>query len=875
MKKNIQNHIQSTTFCFLVLFITSIFAATVSMNSIAAPEAGSVIGNQASATYTDSNGTEYSTTSNLVETIIQPVYGVSLVEDRTHFGTLGGTVYFPHTLTNTGNASDTFNLVAANSTGDDFDLSNLAVYLDADRDGSPDSSEPITSISLNMGAEVSLILVGTIPSLNAAADSANVTLTATSNSDTDQTILVTDTVTIRAGAVMQVTKSMSATTGSPGGVTEYTVILAYQNTGNAAAEDLEIIDTLPTGMEYVAGSGKASISGTDLSDASDIESATNNGSVITYEYANGIVTFTVDSVSNSGYVEFNVTIADNTAAGSLVNTASFSYGPDGDKVTGSTNSVTFTVSPERSFTLIAGDSDVGGDGDDVQKIDSTSEGSIVSFSHILTNTGNLSETLNLTLGSSTYPAGTVFKLFRSDGVTPLVDTNGDGILDAGLLGSSEVIDVVLKVYLPPGATGGPFDVVLTAESSEDSNIIDSVTDTISNIESLTVDITIGEVDGAPALTGETVLPGETATIPLSISNDSGSSDTYDVSVPNLPAGWDVEFFVDLDGNGQLDPGEPTFTNSGSIPAGEGLDILAVITVPEGESPSTTNLTFNVDSPNSSATNTVGYEIIVDAVYAFSLSPDNTAQGAPGTSVTLAHTLKNTGNIATGAITLALAHSNSQGWNATIYLDDGSTAGELDSGDSVYDASSPPNLAVDEQITLFVQAIIPLSATATAQDAITVSASITPISDTLTETVTDVITVITTEIRLTKLQALDSDCNGVIDAAGFSAGEISTGAVPGACLVYRITASNDGSDTVTSLVVYDSTPAFTTLESSIFVPKVTKSGIEYTAVGDCSTATPTLGVNVPVDEASGMVEGHICDLAPGATGYVEFSVEIDL
>lgn len=873
MKKNIQNYIQSTTFCFLVLFITSIFAATVSMNSIAAPEAGSVIGNQASATYTDSSGAEYSTTSNLVETIIQPVYGVSLVDDRTHFSTPGGTVYFPHTLTNAGNASDTFNLVAANSTGDSFDLSNLAVYLDADRDGSPDSSEPITSISLNMDAEVSLIVVGTVPSLNTAAESANVTLTATSDSDTGQTTLVTDTVTIRAGAVMQVTKSMSATTGSSGGLTEYTVTLAYQNTGNAAAEDLEIIDTLPTGMAYVAGSGKASIGGTDLSDASDIESATNNGSVITYEYANGIVTFTVDSVSNSGYVEFNVTIADNTAAGSLVNTASFSYGPDGDKVAGSTNSVTFTVSPERSFTLIAGDGDV--DGDDVQKIDSASEGSIVTFSHSLTNTGNLSEILNLTLDGSTYPAGTVFKLFRSDGVTPLVDTNGDGVLNVGLLESGDAIDVVLKAYLPPGATGGPFDVVLTAQSAEDNNIVDSVTDTLTTIASLTVDIAIGSVDTADPLTSEAVLPSETVMIPLSINNSSDSNDTYDVSVPNLPAGWEVEFFIDFDGNGKLDPGEPTFTNSGSIPSGEDLDILAVITVPGGESPSTTDLTFTVDSPNSSATSTVSYEVIVDSVYAFSLSPDNTAQGAPGTSVTLAHTLKNTGNAATGDITLAVEHSNSQGWNATIYLDDGSIAGELDSGDSVYDASPPPNLAVDEQITLFVQAIIPLSATATAQDAITVSASITPVADTLTETVTDVITVITTEIRLTKLQALDSDCNGVIDAAGFSAGEISTGAVPGACLVYRITANNDGSDTVTSLVIYDSTPAFTTLESTMFVPKVIKSGTEYTLAGDCLTTTPTLGVNAPADEVSGMIEGHICNLAPGETGYVEFSVEIDL
>jgi len=855
---------------------------------LAAPQAGSVIGNQASATYTDSNGTSYSTTSNLVETIIQPVYGLSLVADHSTFVSAGSTAYFPHVLTNNGNTNDTFTLQLLNDAGDDFDFSNLGIYLDADRDGSPDNGQAITSISLNVGAEINLVVAATVSGLSAAGESGATTFTATSDGDPGQSDSVTDMATVRTGAVVQVTKSMSATSGSAdtnaGDATPYTITLAYQNTGNAAATNLTIIDTLPVGMRYVEDSGLASVTAAQqLTDDSSAEPISNDGSVITYEYDSGNheVTYTIDSAANSGYVRFQIYIlttdinGNPVSAGNVTNTASYSY--DG-QVSESTNSVQFTVSPETLVSLDAL-------GTDTQTQASASQGATVSFTHTVANIGNIDDTFNLNFGSSSYPAGTAFKLFRSDGLTPLVDSNGDGIVDTGVLASGSSVDVVLKIYLPPDATGGPSQILLTAVSSIDSTVSDSIIDEITSITALTADLTAndtvaggGDGIGLPGASGEgtpvgeqTVAPGSSVTVPLFINNQSGANDTYEVGVDNLPSGWQAEFFVDTNGNGIIDPGEPEFVNSGSVPGGTALALIAVVTVPEDESPGDQDLIFHVASPNTSASDYLNYRVTVDTIYALDVSPDNMAQASPGTSVVFPHRIHNTGNAASGDITLSLSHSNSQGWNGTIYLDDGATPGVLDSTDSVYNPASPPTLAADAQLNVFVQAIVPLSATAQAQDTIVLTASITPPTGTITGTATDVVTVITTEINLDKQQALDGDCNGVADT-GFSNGEISSGAVPGACLIYRISANNTGGDAISLLVIHDTTPAFTTMESSALSTSVTVGGVNYTGAGDCGSVTR--GVSSPVDDATGTITGFICDLGPAATGVLEFSVKID-
>ena len=72
----------------------------------AAPEAGSVIGNQAVATYTNQAGDTITVTSNTVETIVQQVAGVTLTSDNNETIAPGGKAFLPHIVTNEGNGAE-------------------------------------------------------------------------------------------------------------------------------------------------------------------------------------------------------------------------------------------------------------------------------------------------------------------------------------------------------------------------------------------------------------------------------------------------------------------------------------------------------------------------------------------------------------------------------------------------------------------------------------------------------------------------------------------------------------------------------------------------------------------------------------------------
>ena len=106
----------------------------------AAPAAGSVIGNQASATYLDGSGQSRTATSNLVETVVAQVAGVDIESDLSKTTSIGGTVNYPHTISNSGNGVDTFDLTVADADTGNIVLGSMVIYADANQDGVPDNS---------------------------------------------------------------------------------------------------------------------------------------------------------------------------------------------------------------------------------------------------------------------------------------------------------------------------------------------------------------------------------------------------------------------------------------------------------------------------------------------------------------------------------------------------------------------------------------------------------------------------------------------------------------------------------------------------------------------------------------------------------------
>ena len=318
-------------------------AAFISSAYAAAPAAGTNISNIASASYTDSTGNTKTVSSNIVTTTVLPVASFTLIADRTANANANNQVSLSHTLTNTGNGSDTFTVNVADVTsGDQYDFSNLKVYLDANKDGVPDSQTPVTSVTLAAGESVNLIVQATTPTTGAggaalsAGDLGKLTITAQSTLDNTLTATNTDTVKITNGAVISVIKSASvtaidATQASPT-AREVEYKLVYQNTGNTTATDVTVTDLLPAGLTYVANSAKlAGVAQTDGVDADGykfVETTSGSGK--------GTVTLTIPTLApnTTGTLTFKVRVDQNTPAGVIRNTAYVDpdgpSGPEGD-----------------------------------------------------------------------------------------------------------------------------------------------------------------------------------------------------------------------------------------------------------------------------------------------------------------------------------------------------------------------------------------------------------------------------------------------------------------------------------------------------------------------------------------------------------------
>ena len=169
----------------------------------------------------------------------------------------------------------------------------------------------------------------------------------------------------------------------------------------------------------------------------------------------------------------------------------------------------------------------------------------------------------------------------------------------------------------------------------------------------------------------------------------------------------------------------------------------------------------------------------------------------------------------------------------------------------------------ESETLFVQVFAPAGANLNDSNVSTVTAEAENGGGTVvaTATATDTTTVIAGDVQLSKLQGLDANCDGVPEA-GFVSSNITAGALPGACLVYQVTAQNSGTATVNTLIINDVTPTFTTM----------------TSCGGGCTASVTGGsvntVSAPADGATGPVIADVGDLASLATAVLTFTVQID-
>jgi trimeric autotransporter adhesin len=850
----------------------------------ATPLAGTVIGNQASATYTDASAVSRTATSNTVQTIVQQVAAMTLTANGSKTAAPGTQVVFPHTLTNTGNGSDTFSLTSANLGGDSFDFASISFYADADGNGVADNTTPVTSTGLlAAGGVFRMVAVATAPAGATAGQTGLISVSGTSVFSGAVTASNIDTTTVSTNAVINVTKAISVGSGaSPSG--PYTYTLTYTNTGNATATGFRLTDAIPVGMTYVATSGRWSTTGaTVLTDANSADAQGTVPNTVIYDFGvttAGTVTAVINQVAPgvSGTVTFQVNVNSAVAPGTINNSAAYQYN-DGAASVGpfSTNTVGFTIN--QTATVVLDDNPLqAGDAtlNDIVEVASATQGATVVFNNRVHNNGNGTDTFDITVSGSTFPAGTTFSLFQSDAVTPLVDSNGNGKPDTGPVAQAATYTVVVKAVLPPGSTGGPYNVTVTGTSIVNAAISDTVTDRLLTITGNTVDVTNTAAlpgapgagagpEGAPVTTNSTN-PGTTTTFTLFVNNTSSVSDTYDLAASTdstfaaltLPTGWTVVV---------QDTGGTVITNTGVILANGNKQVNAVVTIPAGFAAGNVEVFFRAQSPTTGASDRKHDRVTVNSARSITITPNNTGQVFPSGSVVFSHTITNAGNVLEGngvVSSTALALSNNQaGWSATLYWDTNNN-GVLDVTDPVVSdltflSGGTAGLAPGETATLFVKVVAPSGAAVGAVNATTLTATMTngtyvsvvpPVA-----TATDTSTVIAGQVGLLKEHALDAACDGTADTA-FGTANITVGAIPGACIRYRITATNLGVANVTTVVVSDATPPNTTYTST--VPAATTVGT----------------ITAPANGATGTFTATVGTLTPGQTAVVTFGARIN-
>lgn len=860
----------------------------------AAPSAGTNISNIASASYTDSNGSNKTVTSNVVTTTVLQVASFTLIADQTKTANANGQVSLSHTLTNTGNGSDTFNVAVVNNdtrdnTTDNYDFSGLNVYLDANKDGVPDSQTPVTSVTLAAGQSVNLIVQATTASNNVTAgDLGKLTVSAISGFDTSVTAKNVDTVKITNGAVISLLKSASvsnvdATSSSPAArEVEYT--LAYQNTGNTTATNVTITDVLPSTLTYVAGS--ATVNGTAVSDAADADG---------YNFTSGTATLVIPTVvaNSSGVLKFKVRVNQNTPAGIIRNIAEVDPDGPGAEVKTPSNPNDVTVLGVKKGTINDSTTDAFADGqastapaDDVIT-KSTTQGTPVTFGVtagggepiVVHNTGNVTEAFNISVNKNSLPTGSIVELFKADGVTPLTDTNGDGVADTGPIASGATYQVVAKVTLPSSySSTTPISTILTSTPVTNSTGTDTINLVIDKVVASTVDLhngdatnSTGTVVGASGKdTGQFIdtkstKPGQATNFLLTIDNKGATGDNYNLSTsPTLPAGWTVQYYL-ADGAGN--PTGAPITNTGNIPSGGTVKLVAVVTPPANAPAGDQEVIFKVSSPATGLTDVMSDRVIVETNRILSLQSDRTGQVAPGGTVVYKHTLTNNGNIVEGATanTLPFTLTNDQtanGWVTTLYVDsnnDGvADAGELVTGSDL--AAKTGSIARGASVNLLIKVQAPTNATAGTPSAVVLTIKPTVVgSQSVADLVnTDLTTVTSGQVRLVKEQSL---ANCVTGAAGtYTQNTVS--AKPGECVKYRITATNEGNADVTNVVISDATPAYTTL-------KVIASASPVATNATLSTSTAAL-----TDGSTGTIAAEKTPLVPNTSAVLEFVIKVN-
>lgn len=858
------------------------------------PLANYDIGNQATLTYQTLGGVNKLLQSNIVLTRINQTYALTLDPDREVSIFKGKIALFNHTLTNYGNGTDNFEI------SHNYDASRgVKIYLDANNNGvlEPDEQEIVPTsgkyIINDLGPWESQSIIVRVPTTTADTESFSKKLTAKSLGSGKDAISdsATETITFTADATVGVYKALSSASGTSDITREITVYVKVFNDSTTPGTEAALTDKLNTKFTYVENSAKwqefdkdSTISLSDSYDQGGIKYSVNKGGG---ESGEDIITFTVATVpqttpieSKGGLLSFKVLVKENEPVGTIPNKITYSFN-DGEQVRSKeSNTVTYTVLKYVSATF---------EGDTIENAQAGQE---LRFVNVFKNIANASEIYNLEVADKFFPTGTTFRIAlqsKDQNERPALDTNGDNIIDTGLVAIDETLNVILYAQLPNNITNiqSDYTVRKVATSTHTPTYNVNALDTLKTLTAATVDLTntqsLGENANAPGkglgpeqspVTQISLNPGQTGNFVLHINNTSAYiTDSFKLEVSTkadfsdklLPEGVTVKF---------KEGGGAEITTTTSILPKTSQRIDAEVSIALNTTAKTVPLYFRVTSLTTGARDVKYDSVTVNAIRNISITPNNTGSTYAGGQVIYTHTVRNNGNVLEGdgaasEVNIITTETLTQ-WTTEIFIDSNGN-GIFDIGiDTPFrDFATIGGLDPSEEVKIFARVTAPIGAPAAAVNTTTIRPDVTigtyPIPA-ITTIATDATTVLAEDLTITKSQKLTSTEPYTTNPQN---------AKIKATIYYKIEVKNTGKIKAENVKIIDTVPHFTTILSGTGEGEGPKFKASYRITDALGVDGPfKVAETQPVSGKRGEIIANVGGLGPNEKATLYFQVKID-
>ena len=379
---------------------------------------------------------------------------------------------------------------------------------------------------------------------------------------------------------------------------------------------------------------------------------------------------------------------------------------------------------------------------------------VITYSHILTNTGNYPDTFDLTLSST------------QGWATLLTDTIS--------LAQKATATVQVRVVVPPGSDGLMDITVITATSRADPGVFDTAEDT-------TMAGRVVLVALEPNYSA-TAYPGTVVTYTHTLDNMGNHTETFTLTLSSTQD-WAT-----------------LLTDTITLVSEATATVQVRVTVPPGIISGTVDSTWLTATSHfkPAVFDTVTDVTTVGLAAGVALKPNRSGMTDPGTVITYTHTITNTGNVPD---TFAITHASSQGWAVA------------------YDTSIA--LGIGQTTTLVVSLTVPSGLISGTVDSTLITAT-SQADPTVSDAATD-----TTTVGQVAGVELAPDLSGT--------------STPGAVIIYTHILTNTGNGTDTFAITHTSSQGWTVAYDTPIV------------LSAWQTTTLVVGVTVPSDAISGTVD----------------------